>query len=564
MYFDVTEFEGNIYRWGRDESGELIFDKHPTEDYTYLYMIDNTLEEPEAKSLYGDPLRRVFFDNKYEMRQFAERREKYVFESDVHPVYRFIGDNFRNTPQTTYNVSYYDIEVDFNLEDGNGFPTIQDPFGEINSIQCFDSFLQCFVMFIPSVFHGIIHLEAELPVEIIWCDTERDLLKAFAEYLDHVDILTAWFGAGFDLPYIIERACLLFGDETAEKMFCRNGIPAKRRDFVNAYGEEVWDWKLSGRVHLDMMELYKKFKPGERSSFSLDSVCEDELGENKVEFEDDLGSLYRENPQKFYEYGLQDARLLKLLDGKNEIIRLAMAMSHQMCALPTDVTGSVKIIECGLIKHCREKFNMVLPNRDAKLKESFPGALVYETVKGRHGWVFTIDLTGLYPHTMMMLGLSLENFLLQGERGYDDYVAIITKSDEVIKLREVRSGDIISLTGAEAEEVIRENGYTISANCSIFDGSMGVLSDFVETIVETRSVHKKLMKEAKTKEEENLNDLYQKVFKILGNSLYGCITNASFRLFNIDLGKSITLTGQMISKFQATTSNDLINKLKEG
>jgi len=38
-------------------------------------------------------------------------------------------------------------------------------------------------------------------------------------------------------------------------------------------------------------------------------------------------------------------------------------------------------------------------------------------------------------------------------------------------------------------------------------------------------------------------------YKILANSLYGVLANANFRMFNLDLAKTVTLTGQEAIKF---------------
>lgn len=563
MYIDVCEYKGEIHAWERDEKGALSHIVAPSSDYLYLYVPDNS-GRGEYKSIFGEAYKDVRFTDRKKMESYADLKSD-TCEADIKPDYRFLLDNYPQINATTsVNVGYFDIEVDFDLSDGNGYPTPANPFGEINSLSMFDTYLRKYVMFIPDKHQDKITLaDDEYPVEIHWCSNERELLSFFANYIDHIDVLSAWFGDGFDIPYIMERAKLLFGERQATTMFSRNGVPASAREYVNAYGDDAIKWSLRGRIHLDLQELYKKFNPGEKPSFKLDAICEEELDMNKVEFEDDLGTLYRENPQKFFEYSLHDARLLMLLDKKLQMIALATMMAREMRAKLSDVTGSVKIIEQGFTMFCRQNGSYVLPTKTKTEKESFPGAIVYDTIAGLHKWLFTIDLTALYPSVMIMLGLSTENYVIQCMDRYEDYIKVMTKQEVPIQVKLVQTNEVITLMASELEEIIRHSGYTISANGSVFDGSFGLLSQFVKFVFMTRKQFQAKKKAATDPEEVNRYDMYQKVYKITANSLYGCITNENFRLYDIELGRSITLSAQIVSKTQSYVANDLVNQLAE-
>lgn len=562
-YIDAVEFKDSIVVWGRDKSGSLIVDKLPLQDYLYAYIKDNT-GNATVKDMWGVPMRKVSFEDKWAFRDWCKTRTN-LCESDVPPVYKMLLDTFSTAPaDAPYNTLLYDIEVDFDLEEGKGYPTPKNPYGEINLFQAFDTKHNKYVMFMNEALQNVVSLQdKDYPVEVHYSRCEAELLEDVAHYIQHVDIMCGWYTNGFDLPYIMERAIMLFGENTAKSMFCRDGFMAKRRDFVNDFGDDVWEWTLVGRQHMDMMELYKKFIPGEKTSFSLDAVCEADLGETKESYDGDLGSLYRENPQKFCEYGLQDARLLKKLDDKHQIVRLAVALARMNCVKFGDVTGSVKPIETGFIKFCHEK-GIVLPDKQDTVREDFPGAIVYDTIAGRHGWAMTVDLTALYPSAMIMLGLSSETLIGQLEGGYEDYIAVMTKQDTVVSFVLEETGESFDITASELEQEIRENGYTISANGSVFNGCFGLLSEYVQDRFLLRKHYQRLKKDALAAGDVELSethDLYQKVIKIVCNSLYGCISNAHFRLFDIRLAKSITLTGQVISKIQMAYANDLINRL---
>lgn len=562
-YITAALSRGDIHCWTRDEQGNLKHYQADVGDYSYLFIPANDGTN-QYRNMFGVPMKRIDFASPNEMRKYALGREG-VCESDISPIYKYLLDNFSNAATNApYNALGYDIEVDFDLEEGKGYPKPDNPFGEINSISAFDHSRETYVMFIPDHLQDTITLtDDEFPVEIHWVSSERDLLMAFAAYLDHIDILYGWNVNEYDIPYIMERAILHFGDD-ALTMFCRNGIKARRHEYTNSWGDDVWTWILMGRCHVDMQDLYKKFVPGEKPSFSLNAIAELELGLEKVEYDGDLGELYRVNPQKFYEYSLHDSRLLMLLERKKEIIRMGMTYARDSCVLPTDATGSVKPIDHGFIKFCRTKGNIVVPDKVEQEKEKFEGAIVYDTIPGRHGEVFTIDLTALYPSVMIMLGLSPETLLMQCRGGLDDYVSIISRHDRDVEVEIEGTGEVIVVPAWELDDIIRENGYTISANGTIFDGTLGLLAEFAKSGFELRNQQKAIMKQAYKDGDKAKGDLYnllQGVTKIRNNSIYGATGNKGFRLFDIRMAKSITLSGQIVSKHQAFAANDLLEEI---
>lgn len=565
FYIDVYENGKEIVYWTRDENGVT---KHTADssDYCYCFQPDNT-GDSEYQNIYGVPMSKLTFDNKWDMRKYAKQRDD-LCESDVPIIQKFMIDEFTGANlESDINTMFWDIEVDFDLSEGLGYPIPDNPYGEINSIQLYDVTNKMYIMLMPLEMKGQVSLEdSEYPVEILYTRNEREMLLDFAAVIEDVDILSGWFTAGFDTPYLIKRAELLFGEKKAHTMFCRDGFPVQIREFVNEYGEDKVEYQLVGRKQVDMLELYKKFVPGEKPDFKLDTIVEIELGESKVDYDDDLGSLYRENPQKFYEYALHDVRLLKMLDEKKSIIQLAVMIAWQSKVLINDVTGTVKPIEAAFTQYCREMGNYVLPDKKHHEKEKFEGAIVYETLNGVYGWTFSIDLSALYPKTMIMLGLSTENFIIQLENRHEDFIKVVSETDDMITLTEIKTGEVYEDTAKNIMALIREEGYTISANGSIFNGKTGLLDGFVQQVFDERKKYRDMSRNYAKSGDMDLAskyDLFQMVKKIIANSLYGCISNAYFVLFDLDMAKSITLTGQQISKQQAITVNALLNMLED-
>lgn len=568
-YIDCAASGNKIYTWIRGYDGRLTTRKTPISKYSYLFIPNNS-EEEIYKNIYGVPMKRVDFKTPYNMRQYAETHSD-VHESDVDPNYKYLIDNFYDSDLSSpYNLLYFDIEVDFDLEDGYGYPTPDNPFGEINAISTFDCYLNRYIMYVPNHLKGKFELSDTrdgYPVETVWCSSEREMLQQFKAGIEHIDIMTSWNGESYDIPYIMERVIENFGLEEAKTFLCRNDIPAYKRTFINKNGQEVSTWNIYGRVHLDMMEIYKKFKPGEKRSFSLENIAQHELGEGKVHYEDNLGSVYRENPEKFFDYSLHDSRLLKMLNEKTNIINLAVLLSRGACSRISDVTGSVKLIDQDFIKFCR-RYNIVVPDAKFENKNAkYDGAVVFDSVEGRHEWVIAIDVASMYPHAIILLGLSPETMIFQCLNGYDDFVHITTKNDQhgKIKIKNVKTEEVFEILPSEMNGIIKENGYTISGNGTIFDGSMGLFATYMREGFALRKKYKKMMEQAQAsgdKDSERMYDLYQNVFKLKINSFYGITGNDTFRFFILDIAKSITITAQVIAKWQTFHGQKALNIIK--
>lgn len=558
-YVDVATRSGVITVWCRDEHGQLFTVEHDEADYTYCYQPSS---ERDMLNLHNQPMKKASFPSRREMQDFVGNR-KDIAMSDVSSVDKLMIDEYNDImADAPYNILYYDIEVAFDLADGKGYPTPENPHGEINLFQAFDKTKQRYTIITYDKDVVIEDKEDGYPVDVIRVAGEASLLDEVAILLEDIDIFTGWYTSGFDLPYIMARALMLFDRKKALSMFCRDGFHAKSRTFFNDNGKEVTTWNTVGRVHVDMLDLFKKFNPGERTSFSLNAICEEVLGLEKVEFDGDLGSLARDNPQVFHDYGLRDAFLLMRLDKKMDIVPLAVMIARLSSVRVNEVTGSIRVIDNGLIKFAKD-LGIVLPDKRDNSSEKFPGAIVYDTIAGLHGWVMTVDLSALYPSVMRMLGLSPETIVMHCLGGESDFIKITERQETMIKVHLEDSGEVFSCSANEMWEIIRESGYTISANGVIFNGKMGLIAQYVESLGANRKKYQKLMREDVDVAKRPTHDLFQKVFKVFGNSAYGCIGNSFFRLFDLRMAAAITTTAQHISKHQAMTTNRLLCEIDE-
>ena len=558
----------------REDPTTLVKRTYPLQDYFYFFLPSNTEQDTGYFDFHDRPLKKVSFETKREMLDYADGCPK-KFESDIPVTYKFLLDNFMGyQDHQPLNILLFDIEVDFDLTEGRGYPGPKNPYGEINAISCFDGTNRRYVMFVPASVADRVSLDDSeydnFPVEVVYFHNERDLLLLFSVFLEPFDIISAWNGNHFDVPYIIERAMVHFGKSRGASLLCRDGIEASRRDFVNEYGEEVWEWTLRGRHHMDMMLLFKKFHAGEKRSFGLDSICEEVLGIQKMDYDGDLGELFRENPQAFFDYSLHDARLLMMLERKERTLELALTMTRESCILPVDIFGSIKHIEHDFQVYCRQNGGYVLPNRKNNVKDSFDGAVVFDTIKGRHEWIFGIDIVSEYPHIMMILGMSPETVVGQLRGEYEDYVRVMAEDDSAGSLvfgMDSAPGEEYHMLPSEFKALLKEQGWCLSAAGTVFNGKMGILSRWIYDNFQLRNEYKRKLKEARKAGDHGLAgvyDLRQNAIKIGRlNAVYGATGNENFRLFDIRLSKSVTLTAQMVSKAQAIFANEYCNRAEK-
>lgn len=546
--------------WYRDENNDLLFLEEPAPYYCYRRNETNFTH----KSLFGDNLSKQVFENRNDYNKYVKKRSN-LFESDISPVYKFLSDTFYEIKDTTLNVAFFDIEVDYDLSNGDGYPIPENPFGMINSFSLYDTRTKEYHLIMLHEDVQIDIPEGE-KVNLYHCVTERHLLDTFFKVIKDIDVLSAWNGDKYDIGYIVERCIEVYGEKEGLKKLCRNGYKIKSYVKQDDYGNDYIHYTLVGRIHLDYMEVYKKFTFGERDSYALNSIVEHELGENKLEYRGDLGDLYRSDPKTFFEYSLHDSRLMKLLDDKLRFIKLATQMAKQATIKLTDVLGSIRYLEHSIMNYCHfdraEKIILPDKNPDNK-KEKFPGAFVLIPTPDAYGWVSSIDLASLYPSVIRSINISPETHVLQCKNDRDDFTKIVEQSEEEITMTHIESGDQISMPAFEVYDLLREMNYTISAYGSIFSDEIGLIPEILGIWYSQRKALKKKSKqyyESGDKANGDYYDMLQNINKLGLNSLYGVVSNRFSRFYSIALAASVTTTGQIIEKFQMWKADQIMKE----
>jgi DNA polymerase elongation subunit (family B) len=570
----------------RDSNGKRHFKEYPARHLFYYY-------DPKGKfqSIKGEPLSRVSSKNVKEHRkELAIHSNKKLYESDINPIYRCLEDNYLNQDAPKLNVAFFDIEVDFDPERGYASP--EDAFMPITAIAVYLQWMETMVcLAIPPKTISMEEAKrqvSEFPNTMLF-DNEADMLDTFLDLIEDADVLSGWNSEGFDIPYTVNRVTKVLSKEDTRR-FCLWGQFPKKREYEK-YGKTAVTYDFVGRVHLDSLELYRKYTYEERHTYRLDAIGEMEIGENKTVYEGTLDQLYNNDFKRFIEYNRQDTALLDKLDKKLKFLDLANTLAHECTVLLQTTMGAVAVTEQAIINEAHKR-GMIVPNR-RKMEEhgdtQAAGAYVAYPKKGIHEWIGSLDINSLYPSAIRALNMGPETIVGQlRQDGTKDFIAAeIGKGKSfasawegifgsleytAVMNREVgreitidwEDGGSDTLSAAQIYDLIFESNqpWMVSANGTIFTYEKeGIIPGLLKRwYAERKDMQAKLKDSIKAgnKIEEEYWDKRQLVKKINLNSLYGAILNPGCRFFDNRIGQSTTLTGRAIARHMASKVNEII------
>ncbi len=570
----------------RDDKGQRHF-----KDYAARHIFYYNDPKGKFQSIKGEPLSRVSSKNVKEHRkELAIHSNKRLYESDINPIYRCLEDHYLNQDAPKLNVAFFDIEVDFDPERGYASP--DDAFMPITAIAVYLQWMETMVcLAIPPKtlsMEEATKAVAEFPNTHLF-DNEADMLDTFLNLIQDADVLSGWNSEGFDIPYTVNRVIKVLSKEDT-KRFCLWDCLPKKREYEK-FGKTATTYDFIGRVHIDSLELYRKYTYEERHTYRLDAIAEYELGQRKTQYEGTLDQLYNNDFKTFVEYNINDCKLLDDLDKKLKFIDLANTIAHENTVLLATTMGAVAVTEQAIINEAHRR-GMIVPNRK-KMEEhgdtQAAGAYVAYPKKGIHEWIGSLDINSLYPSAIRALNMGPETIVGQlRQDGTKDFIAAEMAKGKsfasawegifgsleysAVMNREVgrevtvdwEDGGSDTLSAAQAYDLIFDSNqpWMISANGTIFTyETEGVISGLLARWYKERKEMQAKLREciqAGNKIEEEYWDKRQLVKKILLNSLYGAILNPGCRFFDNRIGQSTTLTGRQIAKHMASKVNEII------
>jgi DNA polymerase elongation subunit (family B) len=590
--------DDKIFVVERGTDGKRHFTEYPA-NYVFYYPD----HKGKHRSIYGDPVSRFSSRKRQEFEK--EKRihsNKTLFESDVNVVFRCLSENYLKVDAPKLHTCFFDIEVDFDPE--KGFSPTSDPFNPVTAISMYLDWQNTLVTLVIAPKHMTSETAQQITNGFENCilfTNEKEMFDVFFQLIEDADVLTGWNSEGYDIPYMVNRVTRVMSKDDTRK-FCLMGQHPKPRTYER-FGKEEQTYDLVGRIHMDYLQLYKKYNYESRHSYKLDAIGEMEVGENKTQYEGTLDQLYNKDFKKFIEYNRQDTMLLVKIHNKLKFLELANQLAHENTVLLPTVMGSVAMIEMAIFNEAHER-GLVVPDKkrrseNADETQQAAGAFVATPKRGIHEYVGAVDINSLYPSVIRALNMAGETIVAQirqtitdqymkdkGQRlasekkrhkdgddavtgsilweglfGALEYTAIMNQERGTILTVDSEDGRSVEMSAAEIWKMVFDSHkpWMLSANGTIFTYEKeGVVPGLLTRWYSDRKEMQKKLKEATTTEDREYWDKRQLVRKILLNSAYGALLNEHCRFYDKRIGQSVTLSGRQIVRHMMSTINESV------
>ena len=558
------------------------------ESYPVNYVFYYSDVKGKYRSVYDEPVSRFSCRKRSEFQKEIKMHSgKKIYESDLNVIFRCLGENYLGKDSPQLQTCFFDIETDFDPE--KGFAPTTDPFNPVTAISLYlDWCDQLVTLCIPPK-----SMTAETAKEIsnefentFVFDNETDMFNMFFDLIEDADVLTGWNSSGYDIPYMINRVTRVMSKDDTRRFCLWNQLP-KPRTYI-MFDQEQQTYDLLGRVHMDYLELYKKYNYEQRHSYKLDTIGEMEVGENKTQYEGSLDQLYNKDWKRFLEYNRQDTMLLFKIHDKLKFLNLASDIAHQNGVLLQTAMGSVAMIDQAVVNEAHER-GLVVPSRDRNredVQQKAAGAWVAVPKKGIHEWIAAVDINSLYPSVIRSLNMAPETIVgqlrphmtdryiqerLDGGMGFSEawdglfgtleYTAVMNQERGTLITVDWERGGSEEASAAEIWKMIYDSNqpWMMSANGTIYTYEReGVIPGLLSRWYSERKDLQRKLKESTTPEDREFYDKRQLVRKILLNSAYGALLNEGSRFYDLRLGQSTTLSGRCIVRHMASFLNEAI------
>jgi DNA polymerase elongation subunit (family B) len=519
---------------------EVGYKKFSHKSYAYKKTPTGTYQ-----SFYGDKLKKVNFWTPEDL------KDNLMFESDVPIETRILVDNYYDSDEVSKG--HREMIIDIEVEVTQGFPDPNSAENKITAIAIYDKVADKYYCYVLGNVPNTDIVES--------FESEEELLQRFYQkYLEiSPTIISGWNTDFFDIPYLYNRSARVVGQHIA--------------DTLSPIGQVYWSehknrYKIAGVSQLDYLALYRLFTYTQQSSYRLDYIGQLEVNIGKIEYEGTLQDLYENDINKYVEYNLNDVKIVKALDDKLKFIDLAKGVSHLGHIPYEEVFLSSRYLEGAILVYMKN-IGVVAPNKIIGSKydddSKFSGAYVKTPIPGRYDWVYDLDLTSMYPSTIMTLNISPEMKLGKLD-GWDaeEFVKNTPKTYSFVKNNRIRSKLPESFNNEELKEIFDNNSISVSSNGVLYkNNKKGLIPSILSKWFDERTEYKRLAKKygnEGNKEQYGYFNRRQHVQKILLNSMYGVLGSPTFRFYDIDNAEATTTTGVSLIKYTQRMANYYYNK----
>ena len=505
-------------------------------------------KDSKYKTLAGDSVEPIRPGSVKDCREFIKKYDEidgFEIYGNERYIYQYISENY---PQENLEFDAKQIKLvtlDIEVSSEEGFPDVESCSEEILAITIQDNSTKKIVTWGQKPFRN-----DRDDVVYHHCPTEKELLASFINYwmVDVPDVVTGWNIEFYDIPYICKRLDRVLGEKLM-KRFSPWGLVSEGEVYINGRKNTTFD--VGGITQLDYLALYKKFTYKAQESYRLDYIAEVELGQKKLDHSefDTFKDFYTHGWQKFIEYNIVDVELVDRLEDKMKLIELALTMAYDAKVNYGDVFYQVRMWDNIIYNYLKKRDIVIPPKNKSQKNEKYAGAYVKEPIPGKYDWVVSFDLNSLYPHLIMQYNISPETLL--------DEKHPTATVDKILN-----------------EEINFEmyKDYAVCPNGAMFrKDTRGFLPELMDKMYSDRVKFKKMMLQAKQKNEQNPSIQLQKEIsrcnniqmakKIQLNSAYGAIGNQYFRYYKLANAEAITLSGQVSIRWIEMKMNKYLNKL---
>lgn len=567
---------------------ERVNGKRVLKEYQAKYVLYYPDNKGKFLDIAGNKVSRIMLSNAAAFdKEKRIHSNKQLCESDYRPLNRCLEENYGGQEAPKLHVAFYDIEVAYDKV--KGFAPPSDPFNYITAITTHLQWMNRTITLVlkpDAMAQDVAENIASKFEDTILCADEKEMLEMWLDLIDDADVLSGWNSEGFDIPYTTNRITRVLGKELTRKLCLWDQFP-KRREFEK-YGKELETYDPIGRVHLDYLELYRKYNYHEMHTYRLDAIGEYELGENKIPYEGTLDQLYNNDWEKFIAYNRQDVVLLQKLDAKLKFIELTNLIAHANTVGLRATLGAVAVTDQAVINEAH-RLGMVVPDRPRRNDNednAAAGAYVAVPKAGMHEWIGSMDINSLYPSLIRALNMSPETIVGQvrqtrtdegirefkgagkgvaefweGKFACFEYESVMNRDIGQTEIVDWADGTSTEMSSAEVYDYVFLQGrpLMLSGNGTIFNyTSKGVIPGLLERWYAERKELQAKMRAATTPEDIEFWDKRQLVKKINLNSAYGALLNAGSRFFDQRLGQSTTLCGRLVARHMAGSVNDCL------
>lgn len=560
VYTYVSQRGNNILSRGYDTDSNIRFNLKRQLSPTLFISSSKSKEEP-WHDIYGKAFYPVVQSSISEAKDFIEQYkdvEGFDVQGMTNWVAQYIGEEFNHDLELDLSkVRVFTIDIETELETGQGFPTPERADEAIQLITVHDSIIDRYIAY---TFKGVdqdkvksILSKNNIDINEVVFSVHKDeyfMLKTFVIdwATNYPDAVTGWNIETFDIPYLVRRIERVVGDSFSAKLSPWGNV---RERYIKKNNEEILAYDIDGVNLLDYLALMKKFTYGERDSWKLGDVAQDELGQTKLELEGSFRDAYRKLWNDFTAYNIIDVYLVKQLDQKMKLIELAFTIAYMARINPDEVFSPIRTWDSIIYHHLKNKKIVTSIQKQQRSTNTIAGGFVKDPQVGRHRLLASFDFASLYPHLMMTFNISPDTIV----HGPNKPVNV----DDLLKMRY----DLSDLKDQDLS--MTANGHTFRKD------KRGFVPALVEGYYAQRSAIKKQMlkkeQEYADSKDESLVGVIsslnakQMAVKILMNALYGAMASPYFRYFSTPMAEGITLSGQLAIQWVGNDVNKFLNKV---